>query len=482
MNGRNFSLFLGSGILENEWSIGSWKRTSKSIRGKEYYLEPIGYKLGTYDMFEFRGKYPFSHPQMRKRSPIVSITFGKRTVIVCSENGIGVAFSFEIHLSRLRRLCFVNSLPFHRISSVWYDPKSGGFIVCYSNILSTQKGISFWFIPEFSLLEQKVIHGCHVFRECGCITAPGFVEWDELQSFALTFTPIDQKYRVWDTMTFSPLYRMSEDKRVNLRMSNGYLLIQDKRKHNLRYKWRGNETILSMPLRKRLHLTFEDVKEPPACDNGCIMELPPHGARLEIIWTIKMSIWRICTGKRVCHQHIDVEDRLGAIILLEVCCNRLFFKQERGQLKIFDLLGGEETDNTKEQCIASVNIDSSYTKFLFPQGSDIFCLMNTSTCIQVSFRGNILRSFPIVGLNASTPGLIDCCGSLIGFCRREDFICQDLSTIASRSDVIPPESDHSHSVVISDTYCSPFFDSSSSSDSDATGSTLYSEIDEGELV
>ncbi|GKT36972.1 hypothetical protein ADUPG1_009843, partial [Aduncisulcus paluster] len=65
---------------------------------------------------------------------------------------------------------------------------------------------------------------------------------------------------------------------------------------------------------------------------------------------------------------------------------------------------------------------------------------------------------------------------------REDFICQDLSTIASRSDVIPPESDHSHSVVISDTYCSPFFDSSSSSDSDATGSTLYSEIDEGELV
>ncbi|WVZ90277.1 hypothetical protein U9M48_036589 [Paspalum notatum var. saurae] len=157
----------------------------------------VEYELDTHDNADL-----FVNLQLhKKRSKIVEIVAAKDIIFVLAQSGLATAFNRATN----KRIAFLNLSSNEVIRTLFYNKNNNSFItvsVCRSDDFNTLKCRT---TPIEYIRRNQLDAGFPIF-ESENLMWPGFVEFDDVNGKALTYSANDGIYKVFDLKTYSFLY------------------------------------------------------------------------------------------------------------------------------------------------------------------------------------------------------------------------------------------------------------------------------------
>ncbi|KAF6002065.1 hypothetical protein F1559_004115 [Cyanidiococcus yangmingshanensis] len=158
----------------------------------------------------------FKLPLLRRRASVVEIVAVDDVVFTLTANGICTAFKATTQ----KRLCCLNLSADEVVRSIFLNKANHALIT-----VSVRHEDRFLRLRCRSTPIEAICRGR---PECGfplftseCLSWPGFVEFDDVNSKVLTFSANDRSYTVWDLATYRRLYRIACRSIAEIKISPG---------------------------------------------------------------------------------------------------------------------------------------------------------------------------------------------------------------------------------------------------------------------
>ncbi|KAI3911490.1 hypothetical protein MKW98_010377 [Papaver atlanticum] len=173
-----------------------------------------------YDPHDPKGHCPMTLPILKKRSKIVDIVAAHDIVFPLAHSGVCAAFSRETN----QRICFLNLSPDEVIRSLFYNKNNDSLIVASVYASDNFSSLKCRSTRIEDIQRGKPDAGFALF-ESESLKWPGFVEFDDVNGKVLTYSALNNIYKVFDLKNYTMLYSIADENVQEIKFSPGIMLL-----------------------------------------------------------------------------------------------------------------------------------------------------------------------------------------------------------------------------------------------------------------
>ena len=155
-----------------------------------------------------------------RQSPVIEIVAARNVIFGLTQTGLCAAFDRREN----RKICFLNVAPDEVIRSLFYNKINDAIITVsvykcdgYSSLQCRSTSLK-------CVKRGESQHGYALFPS-EVLRWPGFVEFDDVNSKVLTFSAVDEVYKIWDLANYTLLYEIKNRGIQEIKISPGIMLI-----------------------------------------------------------------------------------------------------------------------------------------------------------------------------------------------------------------------------------------------------------------
>lgn len=191
----------------------NFRRNNNTEKFRNFRLQA---ELDTHDPEASQLKLPF----LLKRSKIVEIVSAKDVIFALAASGVCVAFS----RTHNNRICFLNVTPDEVIRSLFFNKSNNSIITVSVYRYDNFSSLNCRSTPIEYIRRKQPAAGFPLF-ETESLRWPGFVEFDDVNGKVLTYSALDNVYKVWDLKNYTHLYSISDKDIHEIKISPGIMLL-----------------------------------------------------------------------------------------------------------------------------------------------------------------------------------------------------------------------------------------------------------------